>query len=185
MLAYMKVDRQYDIAFVGLKNGIHHYQYHITDEFFARHEVATEFSDSQIDVGLEFEKNDQLFRLKFSITGEVTIPCDRCGEPYRLSLWEEFDQIVKLVDHPEGIDENEEPEVSYLSRTESMLNVADWIHEFILLSIPMQHIHPDLENGVSGCNPAVIQKLEEMRMRAGMPVQPSVWDELYKKFPRQ
>ncbi|MCL6523797.1 MAG: DUF177 domain-containing protein [Thermoflavifilum sp.] len=179
----MRAEREYDIAFVGLKNGTHHYQYHITDDFFAHHQVQTEFSDSQIDVGLEFEKNDHLFLLKFSITGDVTISCDRCGEPFRLALWEEFDQVVKLVDHPEWMEDDEEPEVHYLSRTESILNVANWIHEFILLSIPMQHIHPDRENGESGCNPVVIQKLDEMRRRAETDTHSAFWDELYKKFP--
>ena len=74
--------------------------------------------------------------------------CDRCGNPLTLQLWDEFKVMVKLVDNPEEMNEQEEdPDVYYINRGESHLHLADWIYEFINLSIPLQKMCPPDENG--------------------------------------
>jgi len=57
-----------------------------------------------------------------------------------------------------------------------MLDVSTWIYEFIILSIPIQHIHPDHEDGSSGCNPEVIAFLEKSKEEASK----LVWKDLQK-----
>ncbi|WP_349317167.1 DUF177 domain-containing protein [Chitinophaga sp. MM2321] len=162
----MKPLREFDIAFVGLTPGVHSFQYEIGDSFFDNYEGPQDFNDCAATVKLNLDKKNNFFLLKFEIGGKVTVTCDRCGEPFDMQLWDEFDQIVKLVDNPDELNsEDENPDVAYISKTESHLSVANWIYEFILLSIPMQRIHPDNADGSSGCNPKVIEMLERMNQQ--------------------
>ncbi len=174
----MKTHRIYDIAFVGLKNGVHDFNYDIDDKFFADYS-APEFTNSRLKVHLIFNKESAFFLLKFEITGIVTVPCDRCGALFPLNIWDEFNLVIKLVDNPEEEPADDDPDVNYISRTESHLNVADWIYEFINLSVPMQHIHPDDANGKSGCDPAVLEMLDRMKQHEQQKTNP-IWKDLDK-----
>ncbi|MFZ9661602.1 MAG: YceD family protein, partial [Chitinophagaceae bacterium] len=123
--------REYDIAFVGLKPGIHEFNYDIDDKFFTEY-PEQDFSKVHTKVHLKLEKNTNFMMLKFGIGGSVEVSCDRCGNPLGQDLWDEFEVLVKLVDEPEKMNEEEEdPDVFYISKGESLLNVEEWIYEFI------------------------------------------------------
>ncbi|PUZ21669.1 DUF177 domain-containing protein [Chitinophaga parva] len=157
----MKPLREFDIPFVGLTPGVHSFEYQITDSFFENY-GEQDFRDCQATVKLQFDKKASFFMLKFEIGGKAMVDCDRCGAPFELRLWDDFHLVVKLVDNPEEMSNDEDPDVAYIARTESHVNVADWIYEFINLSIPMQHIHPDLPDGRPGCDPEVLAMLAKM-----------------------
>ncbi|HNB81352.1 MAG TPA: DUF177 domain-containing protein, partial [Chitinophagaceae bacterium] len=124
-----------------------------------------EFHDALIDVKLILDKKQGTFLLKFDINGKVQIPCDRCGDEYEMLLWDEFELLVKVIDDDEVARKSEDDaEVAYIGRSESILDVSGYIYEFIILSIPIQHIHPDREDGSSGCNPAVIEFLKKQEV---------------------
>lgn len=174
----MKSLREFDIAFVGLKPGVHTYQYKITDSFFEDY-GPQDFTSCEATVKLQFDKKINFFLLKFEVGGTVNVLCDRCGEPFQLQLWDDFDQVVKLVENPDELNTDEDPDVTYISKTESHLNVADWIYEFINLSIPMQRIHPDGPDGKSGCNPQVLEMLDKMNQQNAAQSNP-IWKGLDK-----
>ena len=155
----MNFRREFEIAFVGLKPGLHHFEYQIDDKFFAHYEKQ-DFSNCNANVKLELDKKNGFMLLKFDVDGMVDVSCDRCGNPLILQLWDEFKVMVKLVDNPEEMNEQEEdPDVQYISRGESHLHLADWIYEFINLSIPLQKMCPPDEAGESGCNKEVLARL--------------------------
>jgi uncharacterized metal-binding protein YceD (DUF177 family) len=75
--------------------------------------------------------------------------------------------IVKLVDNPNDMNSNEEdPDIYYISRTESHLHVADWIYEFVCLSIPLQRMCSESEIGGPHCNKEVLAMLKNMEAAA-------------------
>lgn len=155
--------RAYEIAFVGLKPGIHEYQYEITDKFFAEYDEQ-DFTNCKANVKLSLDKNNGFLMLKFDVDGTAEALCDRCGNAINVRLWDEFNIVVKMVEEPEKMNEQEEdPDVYYISKTESHLFVADWIYEFINLSIPSQKICADDSDGRSTCNVEVLNKLEQMK----------------------
>src|SRR4249920_526912 len=128
--------REYDIAFVGLKPGVHEFNYEIDEKFFANYPPG-DFSNIIAKVRLMLEKNTSFMLLKFEVGGTADLSCNRCGNPLQQQLWEDFEVLVKLVDNPEQMnDEEEDPDVFYIARGESHLSVEAWIYEFILLSIP-------------------------------------------------
>ena len=102
--------------------------------------------------------------LKFDVGGTVEVVCDRCGNMLPLQLWDEFKIVVKLVEDADQMNEQEEdPDVYYLNRTECHLHISDWIYEFINLSIPMTRMCPVSEIGGPHCNKEVLEKLKNMQ----------------------
>ncbi|RFM28852.1 YceD family protein [Deminuibacter soli] len=166
--------REYEIAFVGLKPGVHEYQYQIEDKFFAQY-GEQDFSNCRATVKLELDKHNGFMMLKFDIGGTAEVLCDRCGNSLTMQLWDEFRLIVKMVDEPEVMNTQEEdPDVYYISKGESHLYLADWIYEFINLSIPNQKMCPEDEVGGPRCNKEVLEKLKKMEEQAKKDTNP-IW----------
>lgn len=157
---------------------MHTFQYQITDSFFENY-GPQDFSNCNATVKLQFDKKSSFFMLKFEIGGTATVICDRCGQPFELQLWDDFDQVVKLVENPDEMKGDEDPDVTYISKAESHLNIADWIYEFINLSVPMQRIHPNDSSGKSGCDPNVLKMLEQMNQQSSEKKNP-IWKDLDK-----
>lgn len=178
-LSCMPGRREYDIAFVGLKPGVHEFNYEIDDKFFTEY-PEQDFSNVVTKVRLKLEKNTSFMMLKFEIGGSVEVSCDRCGNPLDQELWDEFEVLVKLVDDPEKMNEEEEdPDVFYISKGESLLNIEEWIYEFIELSIPTHRMCSEEEMGGPKCNLEVLEKLKKMNEEDTQKT-PSIWKGLDK-----
>jgi uncharacterized metal-binding protein YceD (DUF177 family) len=101
--------------------------------------------------------------LKFELGGKLEVTCDRCNNNLPIDLWDEFNIMVKMVEEPELMNEQEDdPDVYYISRGESHINVENCIYEFINLSIPM-HKTCNYEN-MDGpyCNKAAKEMLKKL-----------------------
>jgi len=130
--------REFEIAFVGLKPGIHEYNYVIDDKFFEVFQQQ-DFRHCKANVRLLLDKKSGFVLLKFEIGGALEVTCDRCNNNLPLELWDEFNITVKMVEEPELMNgQEDDPDVYYISRNESHIDVANWIYEFINLSLPMQ-----------------------------------------------
>jgi uncharacterized metal-binding protein YceD (DUF177 family) len=172
--------RDFEIAFVGLKPGVHEFVYELDEQFFLLHD-ATEIIHPAIIVKLFLEKNNSFMMLKFEVGGKVNMICDRCGNGLPIELWDEFKMIVKLVENPEEMNEQEEdPDVFYISRTESHLNVEDWLYEFSVLSIPNQRMCSPEQMGGPQCNKEVLEKLKKMESDVEQHNASSIWKDLEK-----
>lgn len=170
----MKFRREFEIAFVGLKPGLHNFNYKIDDSFFEKFEKP-EFTQANIEIDLSLDKKSGIFLLRFKINGNVQIPCDRCGDDFEMNIWDEFELVVKIIDDNLVEQKNQiDAEVAYIGHSESILDVSPWIYEFIILSVPMQHIHPDNENGDSTCNKTALNFLNQENSNS----QPNLWNQL-------
>jgi uncharacterized metal-binding protein YceD (DUF177 family) len=159
----MSSRREYEIAFVGLKPGVHEFSYEINDRFFEEYNEQ-DFRNPQATVTLSLEKSNGFLLLRFQVGGKAEVTCDRCNNNLPLQLFDDFTVTVKMTDDPELMNEQEEdPDVYYISRGESHLDVKDWIYEFVNLSIPMQKTC-EFEN-MDGpyCNPSARQLLNNMK----------------------
>jgi len=155
--------REFEIAFVGLKTGVHEFNYEIKDRFFEDY-GEQDFWECDAKVKLLLEKSTNFMMLKFQVGGTLKTVCDRCSSNLPLSLFEDFSVTIKSVDNPEEMNEVEaDPDVHYISRGESQLNVSGMIYEFINLSVPTQK-ECEYEN-MDGphCNPAAREALMNMK----------------------
>lgn len=159
----MSYKREFEIAFVGLKPGIHEYNFSVGEKFFANY-GEQEFTNCHANIKLTLDKKNGFLQLKFDIDGLADVICDRCNNPLKKQLWDEYNIIVKMVDNPDEMNEQEEdPDIYYISRGESHLKVADWIYEFVTLSLPMQKMCTENEFGGELCNKDVLAKLTAMQ----------------------
>jgi len=158
----MSARREYEIAFVGLKPGLHEFTYEVNDKFFADR-AQPDFDNVKAQVKLVLDKKPSFMLLKFGVGGKADVSCDRCGNPLALTLWDDFEILVKMVDNPEEMNsQDEDPDVFYISRTESHLHVADWIYEFVTLSVPTHRMCDEKEMGGPQCNQEVLAMLRKM-----------------------
>jgi uncharacterized metal-binding protein YceD (DUF177 family) len=154
----MKHNREFEIAWQGLKPGLHTFQYELNDKFIEEHKPDRDFKDLDAQVTLKFDKKTNFFLCHFDIDGSATMACDRCGDDFKLRLWDEFDLVIKLTG--EDTDEDgDEADVVFIPRSETVIDISNWLYEFIMLSIPLQRVHPDTADGKPGCNPEALKLL--------------------------
>lgn len=166
--------RAFEIAFVGLKPGVHTFEYQIEDKFFQPY-GEQDFTNCSASIRLRLDKKSSFMMLAFDVDGTVVVSCDRCGNPLKMQLWDEFTVVVKIVDEPEQMNSQEaDPDVYYISKSESHLHIADWIYEFVNLSIPLQKRCDAKEMGGPQCNREVLEKLKRMEDEAAKTA-PPLW----------
>lgn len=172
--------REFEIAFVGLKPGIHRFEYEIGDDFFEEFQHQ-DFFNCKATVRLELDKKSGFMLLKFEIGGTLEVNCDRCNNRLPMELWDEFRITVKLVEDAELMNEQEEdPDVYYIATGESHLDTANWIYEFINLSIPMQKTCSFEKMDGPYCNPAAREMLNKLSSDAGETKENPIWKALEK-----
>jgi len=165
---------------VGLKPGIHEFTFEVDDKFFADVETR-DFSNCTALVKLRLDKKSGFMLLKFEVGGKADVECDRCGNTLTMELWDEFNMLVKMVDNPDEMNQQEEdPDVFYISHTESHLHLTDWIYEFVSLSVPLQKACKEEDLGGPQCNKEVLDKLNEMKVREDGKNANTIWKDLEK-----
>ena len=151
----MKPLKEYIIQFVGLKEGKHSFDYKIEDKFFEFFEYE-EFNDANVNVSVVLNKKATLLELYFEASGAVNVNCDLTNEPYDQVIDNDFELIVNFGETFN--DENEE--ILILPHGEYEINIAQYIYELIVLSVPSKKIHPGVEDGTLKSD--ILEKLEEL-----------------------
>jgi len=151
----MKALKSYTIPFVGLKEGMHHFDFQIDNTFF-QHFEYDEFNAVDVKIDLEFEKKSTLLELYFSAKGTVNVNCDISNEPYNQAINDDFKLVVKFGN--EYNDENED--ILIVQHGEYEINIAQYIYELIILAVPIKRIHPGIEDG--SLQTDILSKLEEL-----------------------
>ena len=171
---FMKTMEDFDISFFGLKEGKHQFEYKIENQFFEAFKYD-EYLDSEVLVNLEFIKKNTLFELNFSAKGTIEIACDVSNEPYDQPINGTLSVVVKFGE--EYNDDNEE--ILILPHGEFQINVAQFIYEMIVLSVPSKRIHPGIEDGT--LQSPVLKKLNELEKKElnSNEIDPR-WEELKK-----
>jgi uncharacterized metal-binding protein YceD (DUF177 family) len=143
------------IPFVGLKLGKHEFEFLIDREFFEHFEYD-DFNSANVKIDLLFEKKSTLMELTFKAAGVVNVNCDLTNEPYDQPIDAELTLVVQFGDSFN--DDNEE--LLILPHSEYQLNVAQYIYELIVLSVPLKRVHPGVLDGT--LKSEVLEKLEEL-----------------------
>ncbi|MDF1695597.1 MAG: DUF177 domain-containing protein [Saprospiraceae bacterium] len=167
----MNVLDHFSVPYKGLGNGVHQLNFTVDDAFFK------EFEDSHIDNG-DFEVNVELDKrhdhsiLIFDIEGNTKTNCDRCLSQIHLPVTGNFKLHVK-----HGEQDGSNDEILFIHPETSILNLAQVIYEFVLLSIPLIKVYDCLEDEQPPCNEEVLEKLNE-EDDIEEPDQNTVWDSL-------
>ncbi len=151
----MKPLKEFTIQFVGLKLEKHHFDFRIDKKFFEYFEFE-DFNSTNIKADVNLNKKQTLLEFDFKISGTVNVNCDLSNEPFEQKIDGEFQLVVKFGQ--EYNDENED--ILILPHGEYEINIAQYIYELIVLSVPTKLIHPGVKDGTLQSD--ILSKLEEL-----------------------
>ena len=144
----METAKRYRIAYKGLKNGIHDFEFKVDGTLFEAEENA-EIKGGDCDVRVRMNKSETMLELDIAIGGYVIVECDRCLEDCRIPIDYDGHLVVKFSDEISDCD----GEVMWIPQGEVELDLAHYIYESIVLSLPYSRVHPDGE-----CDPEMLAR---------------------------
>jgi uncharacterized metal-binding protein YceD (DUF177 family) len=154
----MKQTKEYTIPFVGLKLGKHKFEYQISNAFFEIFDY-NEFQNSDIKVNVILDKQSNLLELNFKHAGTVNVPCDMTGEDFDLPVKGKLKLIVRFGE----TFNNDNEELLILPFGEFEIDIAQYIYEMIVLSIPLRRVHPGVKDG--SLSTEALTKLKELTIK--------------------
>ena len=166
----MKDLKEFNIPFVGLKEGKHLFQYKVDNTFFELYDY-NEFEKSSINVTLEFVKKSTLFELGFTASGTVNVPCDVTNEYFDLEITATLPLVVKFGQEYN----NDNEEILILPHEVYQFSVAQFIYEMIVLGIPNKRVHPKVLDGTMETE--ALEQLEIKKEKTVETTDPR-WDKL-------
>ena len=171
--------KAYNIALKGLAIGKHDFDYQVGKQFFEYFDGEI-VGDGCVKVKLELEKQSGLIVLWFRVKGTVNIQCDRCLDLFDQPVESQNKVFVKYGE--EKFEDGDD--VVWIAPDETHINVAKLIYDFIVLSVPIKHVHPEDAHGESLCNPEMLKRLNLLSVKEEPeeenPETDSRWDELKK-----
>jgi uncharacterized metal-binding protein YceD (DUF177 family) len=154
----MKVTNEFLIPFIGLKLGKHPFEFQINKAFFDKFEYH-EYENCAIQVNVVLEKKSTMLELSFKHKGTVTVPCDLTNEIFDLPIKGKIKLVVTFGE--EFNDDNEE--LLVLPHGEHQIDIAQYIYEMIVLSVPLKRVHPGIKDGTLQTD--ALKKLSELTIK--------------------
>jgi uncharacterized metal-binding protein YceD (DUF177 family) len=154
----MSKTKEYVIPFVGLKLGKHKFEYQINNAFFEIFDY-NEFQNSDIKVNVVLDKKSNLLEISFKHQGTINVPCDLTSEDFDLPVKGKIKLIVRFGDSYN----NDNEELLILPFGEFEIDLAQYIYEMIVLSIPLRRVHPGIKDG--SLNTEALTKLKELTIK--------------------
>ena len=165
---------QFKIDLKNQKDEVRTLNFDLDNLFFAALD-GSEVKQGALHVSVSIRKMTGFYELLFHTEGIVTVTCDRCLDDMSQPIEADNRLVVKL-----GAVYSEEDDVITVSEDEGILDTSWLIYEFIMLAIPIKHVHAP-----GKCNPAMSQVLEELSAdrssdeASDQPIDPR-WSALFK-----
>lgn len=140
---------QFILDFQTLKESEETFSFKLNDEYFEAIE-ATEVRGGEIESTVKVSRKNGCFEVTFLSVGEVVVDCSRCLDPVSLPVDTKDKLIVKLGE--ELVDDGDD--IVIIPEFSQKFDVSWHIYEFIALTIPVQHTHPEGE-----CNEEMMQRI--------------------------
>ena len=128
---------EFEVKFSGLKEGVHKFDFSVTDKFFEEFEYK-EFNSIQATVELNLHKKATLMEAHYSMQGQANLNCDLTNEPFDMKVAHQFDLVIKFG--PDFSDDHED--LMVLPHGAHTYNASQHIYELLVLSIPQKRVHP-------------------------------------------
>lgn len=162
--------REYKIAFRGLGEGKHSFEFVLDKAFFDCFE-ATKGTEGEINAEVELVKSSLLMEVRINVCGTVKVACDRCLGDLNLDIKGSMNLYVKQSEREEGNDDD----FIVLSPDDDFIDLSSYLYEVYMLNYPMRVVHPDGE-----CDTEMRDVLDNYIIEEDdKPIDPR-WDELKK-----
>ncbi len=162
--------REYKVAFRGLSEGKHSFEYTLDKRFFDCFE-ATKGTEADIKALVEIIKTSLLMEVRISMEGTVKATCDRCLGAFDLPVKGEMNLYAKQAERGSGNDDD----YIVLASDDDYLDLSSYLYETYMLNYPMRVVHKEGE-----CEADMEDVLEKYIVdEDNKPTDPR-WDELKK-----
>jgi uncharacterized metal-binding protein YceD (DUF177 family) len=148
--------KMFVIPFRGLKEGEHQFEYIINNAFFEVYQYE-DILDADINVHLNFVKKSTLLELSFIAKGEVQVTCDISNELFFQPIEGRLDLVIKFGEEYN----NDNEDILIIPYGDFEIDIAQYIYEMIVLSLPVKKIHPGIIDGTLKTD--ILDKLEELQ----------------------
>lgn len=165
----MNTLNEYIVSIQGIKNGLHQFDYDVNKDFLAHFDYK-DLLDAHIHAHVNMFKNNRIFDIEIHITGDVLSECDRCTDELSIPIDFTYHLVIKLED---GFSDDD---IIFIPESSTEINLAPYVYEALVFSIPMRRVHADDEEGNSLCNEDMIRRLKEYLVQ-DTPTDPR-WDAL-------
>lgn len=135
----------------GLHEGVNVFESDLDDEFFEALD-SQEVHGGQLHVSLSIRKASGFYDLTSHVSGVVSVACDLCLDDMEQAVESDNRLVVKL-----GSEDSIEDDVVTVDENEGILDMSWLVYEFIMLSIPIKHVHAP-----GKCNPAMTEMLDRL-----------------------
>jgi uncharacterized metal-binding protein YceD (DUF177 family) len=172
----MMKQKEFNIPFSGLKQGKHKFDYKIENTFFESFGY-TEFNNAAIDLQVVLHKMSTMLEFEMQAKGSVNVDCDTTSEPYNQKISGSLELVVKFGNEFN----NENDEILIIPHSEHQVNIAQYVYEMLVLSVPQKRVHPGVLDGT--LESEALKKLEELSPRVeknNSEYNDPRWDELKK-----
>ena len=150
----MNLGNQYTIPFSGLKEGNHEFSFSFDKKFFEEYTVL-EAHDGFVSAEVLLEKKLSMLSMQIIMTGNLELKCDRCLDYFTFPLEFRGNLVVKF-----GKDTHSSTdEIWILDPNEHTINLEQYFFECIGLCLPIQRLHSQNADGISNCNPDMLNIL--------------------------
>ncbi len=133
----METSKRFEIDIVRLSTFSEEVSWHLDDSFFEALDAEL-IEHGNLDATLRVHNVSGGYELEFAVTGEVSIPCDRCLELMRQPISTRQTLRVQLAEAY-----SDDGDVITVAADSPTLDVAWNIYEVIALALPIQHVHPE------------------------------------------
>jgi len=154
--AELKLVNQYIISFIGLKEGDHEFEFLFDQKFFDEHDLL-QAKSGNIVANISLAKKTNMLSLTARLKGNLNIQCDRCLEYFEYPVHSQNELVVKFGENSEESTD----EIWIIDPNAHELDMEQYLYECMSLSLPIQRIHFDNERGETGCDPDMLDKLEQ------------------------
>ena len=144
------------IPFRGLKEGEHQFEYKVNNSFFEVYRYE-DILDADIKVHLKFIKKSTLLELTFIADGKVKVSCDISNELYYQPVQGSLDLVIKFGEEYN----NDNEDILIIPYGDYEIDIAQYIYEMIVLSLPVKKIHPGIVDG--SLKSDILDRLEELQ----------------------
>lgn len=134
--------KQFIISLPALGEGHHEYEMKVDGGFFASR-GNDDVKGADVTAYVDIDVKHGAYQIGITCQGWIDIPCDRCLDPMRIEVDDDYDVTVKYGEEYEELDDT-----LIIPESETDFDLSQLIADTILLSIPLRHVHPDGE-----CNP--------------------------------
>ncbi len=146
----MNTLRQFQLPIRGLSEGTREYSFEVDDAFFRAFE-ASPIPGGRLQARLVFDKQPRLFVLDVVFSGTVRTECDRCLAAIDLPVSGDNRLFIKLSNSVDTSEE-EDTDIVVLPPETEMLDVAQYLYEYIVLSLPLIKTYDCRSEAKPPCN---------------------------------